>query len=428
MKMRPMLRKIFFITIPAILIFLIALELCLRTFGYLCIQRHNSDSNAKIAQFSKDEFRILCLGDSFTVGMGTAPENSYPRQLEKILQKNISKKISVINEGRFANTSSLLLKNLQEDINKYFPSIIIIMIGCNNSWNFEDSSYFLLYNSYVSFPKRLERLLSSFRIYKLLRIGWINFKHKTDGNEKMASDNNPICKIKPESLELSASGDELLRKGECVQAIEKVQEALKIDSNNYYAHLSLAGMRNSQKEFQLAEKEIWQAVNLIDEWDDHLICTVLLAINRLGDKKEAELVKLKSYFKSKYYGDKRSRPLKIIEADLDFSKNETISKVLEYDLERIVRLARENRVTLILQTYPKSILENVTIETTSRKYNSCLVNNEIIFKEKAQSDFFVADGHCNDKGYGLIAENVYDILVKKEILSRKIIGEENNGR
>lgn len=420
--MKPALRKTFFITVPAVLIFLIVLELCLRMCGYLYIQRHNHEAHTKTTELSKDKLRILCLGDSFTFGVGSSPENNYPKQLERILQENISEKISVINGGRLANTSSLLLKNLQENINKYSPSIIVVMIGMNNSWNLEGSSYFLL-NSSIGLLERLERMSSSFRIYKLLKIGWVNFKYKIDGNKKIASANNSIRKIKPESLELSAIGNELFLKGEYILAIEKLQESLKIDNNNYDAYLFLAGMRNTQKEFQLAEKEIWQAINSIDEWDDHLICTVLLAINRLGDKKEAELVKLKSYFKSKYYGNKKSRLLKIIEADLDFSKKETISKVLEYDLERIVRLARENRVTLILQTYPRSILENITIETISRKYNSCLANNEIIFKEKARSDFFVADGHCNEKGYELIAENVYDILVKEEMLPRKRTGE-----
>ena len=89
----------------------------------------------------------------------------------------------------------------------------------------------------MGFSKRLERLLSTVSIYKLLKIGWMNFKHKMELNKKIASANKPIQKIKPESLRLSTIGNELYLKGDMPLAIEKVQEALRIDNNNYDAHL-----------------------------------------------------------------------------------------------------------------------------------------------------------------------------------------------
>lgn len=40
---------------------------------------------------SNSKFRILCLGDSFTEGVGATYENSWPIQLESILSGNCSK-------------------------------------------------------------------------------------------------------------------------------------------------------------------------------------------------------------------------------------------------------------------------------------------------------------------------------------------------
>lgn len=47
-----------------------------------------------------DEFRILLLGDSFTMGHAVTPENTISRQLEDLLKsENLSKRVTVINAG-----------------------------------------------------------------------------------------------------------------------------------------------------------------------------------------------------------------------------------------------------------------------------------------------------------------------------------------
>jgi len=46
-----------------------------------------------------DTFRILVLGDSFTFGYGVENEETYPSQLQKILNERIDRKVEVINAG-----------------------------------------------------------------------------------------------------------------------------------------------------------------------------------------------------------------------------------------------------------------------------------------------------------------------------------------
>ena len=95
-----------------------------------------------------------------------------------------------------------------------------------------------------------------------------------------------------------------------------------------------------------------------------------------------------------------------------------ISFFRQASLKGIIKLARENRVAIILQTYPHvwpSNPVNSVIEKTSHGYNVPVIDNEAIFIEKLkyndEAKFFVKDGHCNKEGYKIIAENAYNALL-----------------
>ena len=45
------------------------------------------DAQRTAYEASEDGVRILCLGACYTVGLGTAPEQSYPAQLERRLDR-----------------------------------------------------------------------------------------------------------------------------------------------------------------------------------------------------------------------------------------------------------------------------------------------------------------------------------------------------
>jgi hypothetical protein len=59
---------------------------------------------------------------------------------------------------------------------------------------------------------------------------------------------------------------------------------------------------------------------------------------------------------------------------------------------------------------------------TALKYNLLFIDNDSIFKSKGslQKEYFEpyekGSEHCNDKGYGLIAENIYNLFKKKKII------------
>lgn len=114
-----------FLIIFGIFLFLVLLESVLRLSGfiYLSLQEYRN----ALSRRQPHDYRIMCLGES-TTAMGG--ENSYPAQLEKILnQRNIGIKFCVINKGRDAVTTSYILNHLEENIAEYNPDMVITMMG-----------------------------------------------------------------------------------------------------------------------------------------------------------------------------------------------------------------------------------------------------------------------------------------------------------
>jgi lysophospholipase L1-like esterase len=73
-----------------------------------------------------NEFRIICLGDSFTEGFGTDEEHCWPRVLERELIKKIrNKKITIINAGTAGSDVVFGYTFLKEKLLGYSPDMVI---------------------------------------------------------------------------------------------------------------------------------------------------------------------------------------------------------------------------------------------------------------------------------------------------------------
>lgn len=82
----------------------------------------------------KGTFRILCVGDSFTFGIGLELPDTYPKQLEKLLQARYpDKKIEVINCGVPSYNTIYEYLFLKEGGLKYNPDLVIIGYAFNDS-------------------------------------------------------------------------------------------------------------------------------------------------------------------------------------------------------------------------------------------------------------------------------------------------------
>jgi lysophospholipase L1-like esterase len=78
---------------------------------------------------------ILCVGDSFTEGVGAAPGYSYPHQLGRRLAQGGTGP-RVINAGHSGQNSAELLESLPELLHEHRPRWVAILVGTANTWDF----------------------------------------------------------------------------------------------------------------------------------------------------------------------------------------------------------------------------------------------------------------------------------------------------
>ena len=81
----------------------------------------------------ENSIRIAAVGDSTTFGVGVNLEDTYVKQLEKILNKNCSKKIEVINFGASGASTINELELIQRKVLLYKPDIILLEMDNNDS-------------------------------------------------------------------------------------------------------------------------------------------------------------------------------------------------------------------------------------------------------------------------------------------------------
>jgi tetratricopeptide (TPR) repeat protein len=114
-----------------ILAFLV-LEAGLRIFGSFY------EKNARQPADPGSGITVLCVGDSFTVGLGAPEDKSFPSQLQSLLNaKRPDLSFRVVNRGVVIQNSSQLLSALQANIEAVRPEVVVVMTGLANGWNFQ---------------------------------------------------------------------------------------------------------------------------------------------------------------------------------------------------------------------------------------------------------------------------------------------------
>ncbi|HLD69536.1 MAG TPA: tetratricopeptide repeat protein [Candidatus Omnitrophota bacterium] len=146
---------------------LVLLEIVLRIGGFIFTLQQ--DWRNRAAPGGRDEFRILCIGESTTALGG---ENSYPWQLENILNKSGSKqKFKVINKGLVAKTSADVLAQLNTDLDRYKPDLVISMVGVNDPYKIES----MMKNRWGA---KLNQCLQNLRLYHFFELLGGHISHR----------------------------------------------------------------------------------------------------------------------------------------------------------------------------------------------------------------------------------------------------------
>ena len=104
-----------------LLLSLALLEAGFRLGGFVQLSLHEYGNLQSMKQ--KGAYRILCLGDSTTLG-------AYPRFLEQILnERHIGVRFSVIDKGSGGTDARAILSRVESYLAKYHPDLVVAMMG-----------------------------------------------------------------------------------------------------------------------------------------------------------------------------------------------------------------------------------------------------------------------------------------------------------
>jgi len=439
----------------------VLLEVGLRMGGFILLSRQEYGNRTPTNH--KEAYRIMCLGESTTAHGGG---NAYPRQLERILnQRNTGMKFKVTNKGIGGTISTTIVAKLEDNVNKYNPDMIIVMMGINDIY-----AEAIAYEDIPSHKTVL--FLKSFRVYKLARLLKLHIIQKLE--ERKLVETEEILK---KALEINPRNDAAcvglanfyLEQGKFVDAEESFKKAMEINPKNSSAYVGLANYYYwDQGKLVEAEKLFKKAIEINPEsdiayvgladyiWDQgkwREAEKLLEKALELNPKNDAAYVKLAYYYY--WYPDKLVESEKLLEkalkinpknddiyyqqSRLSYRKNKKRKTANEYSHEtsktawdlyapatiynyQMLRKTAANKgIKLVFMQYPLRSVEPLK-KIFKNKEGLVFVDNEQIFKEavaRENYDKYFVDrfgknfGHCTIEGNKLLAQNAANVILNE---------------
>ncbi|MBU0634076.1 MAG: tetratricopeptide repeat protein [Candidatus Omnitrophica bacterium] len=450
----------------------VILEAGLNILSGIYIKRHLPRYEFK-DNADKGILRILCLGDSFTYGIGADFENSYPAQLERMLNENSKvKKFKVFNEGVPGSNSSQVFVKFNDIVDEVRPDIVIILAGGNDIWSVGN-----ILCGRVPMGLRIKNMLVLSRSFRACSILGVNIKSAiADKISKNKSRN-----IKKSVNEFTAA--QLLEKGNYFKETNQYDSArlcyekiLENDPDNKAIILELAHCYKFQRKFDEAvdlltgmfmqqpeDKQIRAEIKdmfiqlnnpakalvyyerLYRKFPDNRFARQELAnthVRLAGDYlMTLRLNKaLDAYSRAHELNPADPRALEGMQMIEDWEKTGTSSKinqavleklakfdivmapynyaddVLYNNLKEIIKLCEKNKITLIFSSYPLEV--PAAMRELSLGRDILLVDHTATFKTLLQNEprdkYFISayDSHCLSAGYEVMARNLAKEILK----------------
>ncbi len=224
------------------------IEMAIRIGGFAFLS--SQESRNKISIQKKGAYRIMCLGESTTALGG---DESYPAQLEEILNRNNKGIIfSVINKGVPGTNTPRILAQLEANINKYKPDMVVAMMGINDYAThipYADGvqNKFLKKVRFLRIRNLIKMVASRIDVKKREVRKWLDYSRSERSLKKS-------IKLRPEdesgyvALGLFYKNHEELKKAE-----EVLQKVLAMNPDSEDAGLVLGWVYGSEQKFAEAE-------------------------------------------------------------------------------------------------------------------------------------------------------------------------------
>ena len=366
---------------------------------------------------------ILCLGDSFTEGSGAPKGKGYPVQLEDLFRKKCpEKKIKVINKGASTLNTGEILEGFDETVNTVNPSVITILAGAANGWNSYGYGKYLSRNGW---KERISDFLYRIKVFKLIKLFMFDWRNKWRRSFEKSDLTPTRSKISPKAGEFCTKGWKSQQEGKYDEAVLWFKEQIKNDPLNDDGYKNLCGayylMRDMEGQRQMYRKLVELDPGNVGNWK---AMSIFL--------KDPQRNKEDYQFAQRYV---RKNPVvgDILKSRTNWNKYiQEQEPWITHDIEEMIRRAQERGIKVILQSYPSydGVGKGGNYEYFSgllrgvaKKMAVLFVDHEQIFegiflKGKNRDDYFeAAKVHCNEKGYGVMAENIYNCIIAHNVIS-----------
>ena len=415
-----------------IIICILAIECALRIVGAIYAHRSVTDQGTR----NPSQYTILCVGDSVTFGLGAPRTQSYPAQLERLLNAKESKRTyTVINRGRPGQNTAQLLETLEGDIREVEPDIVTVLTGGSNLWNYWGYQAYRQRGKYLSW---MHDQLYRIRLYKLVKLLCLNIPSKTQRKEPNKHASIQALEPDEETIDLSDEsiatahktrssetywkiGRAYMEKGDYDQALNWFREGINIDpmfSRNYEA---IGWLYYQQKLYDKALPWFMKALDRSPS-DPHCYDGIAQIFSELLLYDEA----IDFFTKEKAQNPVAKDFLLMFKLKEEMDILKEVKQWVQQDVGRILSVCAKYNIRIILQSYHlEHRLEHVgfndIFRKVAKKNGIPFVDHSSIFsrilKEGASREqYLVPDGHPNARGYGVMATNIYNTLQESNVL------------
>ncbi len=408
---------------------------------------------------------ILCVGDSLTYGLGALPENSYPRQLERLLRAETGRPYTVFNAGVCGDNTRLVLDRLPARLVETRPDVVLVLVGSANLWNFSGSP-----------QPGADAWWEDWSVVRLVRLVRIEWEKRARSPEASVSRNAAprgsllppptdwpapvpgsgwdvpdsqalqlLGRLPADAAQARDRGNAFKQAGRFKEAVLCFRRALDPGTSDVFLNLA---------EIYLHESNSNQAARYLRMGIERCPNDASLAfgMGRLFQERRqwgaarlwfVRAIEMEPDNESLYCGlenvvEKEGRYGEVIEALSKLPQRGLVADYLRLfkrraalpselmlwirrDLAAIVRLCRERNVVPVLQTYPnrKPSEIDVTINRVARDLNVPVVAWGALYRKGPPGvdpeTLFAPDRHLNDRGYETVARLIVDRLRQERL-------------
>lgn len=389
-------------------------------------------------------YRILCIGDSFTFGIGAPAGFSYPEQLARLLQETAPMwAVEVVNRGVPAENSSQILHRLEKALATLHPKAVVILAGRNNVWNTEQAS---LPPPWRGSMARCTAFLERLKVYRLLTMASMGWHHGQqarieEGRAPSVSLSTYLhIDLSPEEAQaaLERLGRQPPSEPTCIEmggiylgrrrykeALASFKRALDVNPESERAYLGLALAHILSGDLSTGEAF---ATVAIQHHPHSSLAYRLRGVTRFlrNDQKEA----LEDFETTAALNPDFNQLLANLDEQLHTPQRmeRYVDRWFTQDLEAMVTLLERQAVRVVLLTYPISpnipAVQSVSpiVQAVGARHHVEVVDLESVFHRfpgPAQKELMAQDHfHPNTEGYRLMAEPLAQLLLTEEAMGR----------